>query len=411
MNGFDEFSTEVSSLENGATLATMNIPNCYTTTIEFFVKIGEKNESEDKLGITHLTEHLWCGRFRNDKGQTLWETARGCGGRSNGETGLEHTACWITVPHQSTFDAIDSLASIAIETNFSDDEVRKEAEVIVEELSEDLDNPTAIAANEMKKVWGDSPLSRSDFLAIDILPKLSKKHVLDYYKNNYSFSNMIIAVAGRVNHIEIVDKMSQVLLKEKQAYTKLNIESSSYRRINPPEIFMGDYASLLHIATKGISRYDDRYWALECLALVLCSAELQTRLWKFLRDKGLSYGPEASACHYSDVGLFDVFVPFTDKSQYIEKEVIKQMIGMAKLNTEEIIWAKEQLKTNFLASIPESENAAMYLAESAYYLGKVLKVPEVIEQINAVNENSVEAIAKEIMRDELISVVRVSPKV
>ena len=193
MNGFDEFSIEVSSLENGATLTTMNIPNCYTTTIEFFVKIGEKNEPEDKLGITHLTEHLWCGRFRNNKGRTLWETARGCGGGSNGETGPEHTACWITDPHQCTFEAIDDLASIAIEANFSDDDVRKETEVIVEELSEKLDDPGSIASNEMKKVWGDNPLSRSDFSAIGILPKLSKEHILDYYKQNYCF-RMLTAV-------------------------------------------------------------------------------------------------------------------------------------------------------------------------------------------------------------------------
>jgi len=411
MNGFDEFSIEVSSLENGATLATMNIPNCYTTTIEFFVKIGEKNEPEDKLGITHLIEHLWCGRFRNDKGRTLWEIARECGGGSNGETGPEHTACWITVPHQCTFEAINDLASITNEANFSDDDVRREAEVIVEELSEELDEPSSIASNEMKKVWGDSPLSRSDFLAVDTLPKLSKKNVLDYYKQNYSFSNMIIAVAGRVNHLEIVDKISQILPREKQAYTKIHIESPSYRRINPPEIFMGEYASLLHVATKGISCCDDRYWAMECLGLILCSPQLQTRLWKFLRDRGLSYAPEANTLHFSDAGLFSVFIPFTDKRGYIEKEVIKQMIGIAKVNTAEIIWAKEQLKTGFLAGLPESENAATYLAEAAYYLGKVPNISEVIEQINAVNHKSIEAITKEIMQNDLISIVRVLPKV
>jgi predicted Zn-dependent peptidase len=409
----EDFSINASSLANGATLATMNIPNCYTTTVSFWVKIGERNEPEHKLGITHTTEHLWVEYFKEEKSnQTLWEMARGFGGACNGLTAPEFTACWLTVPSRHTLEAVSSLASITIDPRFSEDDVRKAADMVTEELREDLDNPGTIASDKMREVWGNNSIGRSDFLAIDVLPNLLKKDVLDYYRQNYAFSNMIIAVAGDINHTEIQDRLSQTLPSKKLALPSFSIEPPKYMRINPPEINMGEGVSLLHIATKGISRCDNRYWTLQCLGLILCSGQLRTRFYEIARQEGLSYDAGLDICYYCDASLLTLYAPFTDdKGQYIQDVAIDQMKSMTKIKPEEIGWAKEQLKTDLLVGLPESENAASYLAESAYYLGNIPEISEVMEQINAVNQESIEKLAEEIMRDELISVVRVSPKV
>ena len=137
-------SVEVTTLENGITLAIDRMQHLETVAFGTWVRAGARNEREDQHGIAHLLEHM---AFKGTGKRPAWKIAsdiENVGGEINAATSVETTAFYARVLSEDMPLAIDILADILNDSRFDPAELEREQHVILQEIGAAHDTPDDI---------------------------------------------------------------------------------------------------------------------------------------------------------------------------------------------------------------------------------------------------------------------------
>ncbi len=135
---------EVSRLSNGMTVATEKLPHIESVALGIWVRSGSRNERDDEHGVAHLLEHM---AFKGTGMRSAWDIAsqiENVGGEINAATSVETTAFYARVLRNDVPLAIDILADILTDSQFDEEELRREQHVILQEIGAAHDTPDDI---------------------------------------------------------------------------------------------------------------------------------------------------------------------------------------------------------------------------------------------------------------------------
>ena len=133
--------TNVSTLANGLRVATHHMPHVETVSLGIWVGAGARHEAPDQHGISHLLEHM---AFKGTARRTaidIAEEIEAVGGELNAATSLETTAYYARLLKEDVGLALDILADILQAPRYSEDELEREREVILQEIAGTRDSP------------------------------------------------------------------------------------------------------------------------------------------------------------------------------------------------------------------------------------------------------------------------------
>src|SRR6476469_4698404 len=155
-------SVEVTRLPTGLTVITDSMPHLQTASLGVWVGSGSRDELPDEHGISHLLEHMAFKGTERRSARRIAETIEAVGGDINAATSFETTAYFASVLKSDIPLALDVLADILSSPIFDAKELKREQNVIVQEIGATEDAPDDLVFDYLQsKAFPDQPMGRS----------------------------------------------------------------------------------------------------------------------------------------------------------------------------------------------------------------------------------------------------------
>ena len=189
-------------LSNGMTILfeKREVP---VTTVMLAAKYGSAYETEEEKGIAHFIEHL-C--FKGTEKRTTEEIAANLekvGGILNAHTSEEETAYHVKLPSRHLELAMDVIFDIFFNPKFPEEEVKKEANVICEEIKMYYDNPRARVVEQIKGCLYEKPFGIFGAGTEETVRSMTREQLLKKHREIYCPENAILSVVGNNDFEEI----------------------------------------------------------------------------------------------------------------------------------------------------------------------------------------------------------------
>src|SRR5206468_2657728 len=127
------------------------------------------------------------------------------GGEFNAFTEKEHTCFYATVLDRELPLAIDMISDVVLNATIAAGDVDVERTVVLEEISMRDDDPSDLVHDEFSlALFGDNPLGRPILGSEESINRLTRNQIRGYYTRRYRPSEMVVSVAGNIEHGEVV---------------------------------------------------------------------------------------------------------------------------------------------------------------------------------------------------------------
>jgi predicted Zn-dependent peptidase len=403
------------TLDNGIRVVTSNMPYARSVSTSIFLGTGSRYESSTEMGVSHFIEHLlFKGTDKRPTSRELSEAIEGVGGILNGETDKELTVFWCKVarPHFSL--SLDVLTDMILHSKFDQGEIDKERQVIIEEINRSKDSPSQQVDQITDEIlWPDQPLGKDIAGNRETVSTITRQNMLNYKAHQYSPSNTVFAIAGNVNHKEMVDSVSKFTrdwknrLKPKkylpykeQPNPRLRIEKKDTEQVH------------MCLALPGLSLFDPQRFSLDLLNVVL-GGGMSSRLFVEIRDKlGLAYAIHSYIDHFLDSGGVILYAGVdTNKINIAISAILEQLIRLKKepVPETELNKAKELSKGRLLLRMEDSYAVSGWLGGQEILTGKILTDAEVVAIIDSITAEDIQKVANDLFVEEKLRLALVGP--
>jgi len=385
-------------LQNGLTIASENIGSVKSITIGIWVKTGSRHEPEEQAGITHFLEHML---FKGTKNRTAYDIAmsmESVGGYLNAFTSTEYTCYYARCLDTKLGRAMDVLTDMVRHSQFPEEELEKEKKVVLEELKMYKDSPDDVIFEEFGgQVFDKHPIGRPVIGYEETISSFQRKNLFDYIENRYKPDNLLIAVAGNVDHQQVV----------KMAEEKLDIDSNG--KTETPGQPLTSYEPTSKVITKPIEQthmiigrrgldydHEDKYLLL--LANTVLGGGMSSRLHQNIREQyGYCYSIGSFNQTYTDSGLFGVYIG-TDKGyvEHVRRLIFEEFerLQSEEIPEKELQEAKANLKGKLLLSMESTSNRMNRIAKSEIYFNRYITLDELVQKIDEVTAEDVRSFSE-----------------
>jgi len=188
-------------LENGLVVLSGEMKGMGLVCVHIGVLAGSALEGEHLgSGISHLVEHmLFKGTTRRPVGQ-IEKEIKSYGAFLNGATSLDTSSYQVTTPPQRLPEVLKILKDMMENASFSEDELKREKEVVAHEIRLNRDNP---AQEARRLLWETSYLAHPYRYPVtgyeDLLAALTREDLRRYYERTYIPRRMVIAIVGDID--------------------------------------------------------------------------------------------------------------------------------------------------------------------------------------------------------------------
>ena len=303
-------------LPNGVRILTESVPGARSSTIGYWVAVGSRDELPETYGSTHFLEHLLFKGTTTRSALDIAVAFDSVGGEHNAMTAKEYTCYYAKVQDKDLPMAVDVLADMFTSSIIDPDEFETERGVILEELAMADDDPSDVASERFfEAVLGDHPLGRPIGGSPDTIAAVSRQAVWQHYRANYRAQDLVITVAGAVDHDDVVSRVTAAL---ERAGWDLALESEPVpRRASTHDLIERgsplvvvkrpiEQANIL-LGVAGLAAADERRATLSVMNAIF-GGGMSSRLFQEIREKrGLAYSVYAFAPSYSDAGVYGIY--------------------------------------------------------------------------------------------------------
>ena len=235
---------ELYELDNGHTIVLAHKEGTLAN-ISTWVKTGSINENDQNNGISHFLEHLMFKGTHKHKAGEFDKILEAKGAIVNAATWKDYTFYYVTLPKGEECDnlklAIELHADMMLDPILPYEEIgspfdindntvneKRERHVVIEEIRKDQ-SWTRVYNICNYNMYTKHPYKRDVIGTPEIISKVTREDIMDYYNKYYTPSNMTTIVVGDFNHQEILD-----LLIEKFNFNgKKGVPSIEFEQDNP----------------------------------------------------------------------------------------------------------------------------------------------------------------------------------
>ena len=216
---------------------------------------------------------------------------------------------------------------------------------------------------------------------------------------------MVVAVAGAVDHAKLVRQVRRAFsrndfLAGDESPVVPRAEDHARRHFEQVNLVLG---------VNGITRTDDRRFALGVLNTAL-GGGTSSRLFQEVRERrGLAYSVFSFASHHADAGLVGVSVgclpgKLDDVLATVRAELAK--VAADGITQEELDRGKGQLKGGLVLGLEDSGARMSRLGKAELVYDELLSIDEVIDRVDAVTLEDVQAISSDLFsQPEILAIV------
>ena len=385
-------SVEITSLPSGLVVVTDEMAQLETASLGVWVGAGSRDERPDEHGISHLLEHMAFKGTSRRSARQIAEEIEAVGGDLNAATSIETTAYYARVLRADVPLALDVLSDILTDPSFDADELRREQNVIVQEIGAAEDTPDDLIWDKLQEVaFTGQPMGRSILGTPATVRSFDRARLAAYLGRNYRGPDMVIAAAGAIDHKAVVAQVEHCFAR---------FAGPAAPAPEPARFIGGSHIEAreleqVHIALamQGLPQRDPNLYSLQVFTNVL-GGGMSSRLFQEVREqRGLCYTIYTFHSPYSDNGVFGLYAG-TDAADVDElmRVVVYEITAAAEhVNEAEIGRAKAQMKAGLLMALESSSARAEQLARQIINWGRPIPLDEIVAKVEAVTVESARA--------------------
>jgi len=403
-------------LPSGLRIVTEQMAGARSASIGVWIGVGSRDETATTHGASHFLEHLLFKGTDERSALDISIALDAVGGEFNAFTAKEYTCFHARVLGEDLPLAVDVLGDMVTGSLLEAHDVDAERDVILDEIAMHEDDPDDVVQNLLAEMaWGSGPLGRPIAGTTASIEAMTRSQIQRFYRKHYRPENMVLSVAGAVDHAEVVRAIRKSFRRhEFLAGTAEPVGPRSSRRHPRVRGTEGRISRPFEqvnvvLANEGISRDDDRRFALGVLNTAL-GGGTSSRLFQEVREhRGLAYSVYSFASHYADSGLVGVAVGcLPDRLEEVLEVVRVELsrISAHGITAEELARGKGQLVGGLVLGLEDSASRMMRLGKAELVYADVLGIDEVMARIDAVTLEDVQSVAADVFgRPELLAVV------
>ena len=396
-------SVRRSVLPSGLRIVTEEVASVRSAAIGIWVNVGSRDESPATAGASHFLEHLL---FKGTKRRTALEISssiESVGGEMNAFTSKEYTCFYARVIDTDLPMAIDVISDLITSSIVTALDVDAERKVVLEEIAMRDDDPSDLVHDLYAETYfGDTPLGRPILGTIDSMNSMSRTSVFNYYKKRYLPQDLVVAVAGNINHKRVVAMVDKALscdgfldvtgvpvLRPNTAPKKAAQQSVGLisRPTEQAHMFYG---------MEGVARHDDRRFAMGILASAL-GGGMSSRLFQEIREKrGLAYSVYAYAQQFAGSGQIGFYAGCKPDKAVEVLEIIREVLADVAdngMSHEEIERAKGAVRGSLVLSQEDSGSRMSRIGKNEIVYGAIMGFDDILKAVSKVNEADIREIA------------------
>ncbi|WP_313896259.1 pitrilysin family protein [Streptomyces sp. YIM 98790] len=395
-------------LPGGLRVVTQSVPTVRSVTFGIWARVGSRDETPVLNGATHYLEHLLFKGTRRRTALEISAAVDAVGGEMNAFTAKEFTCYYARVLDTDLPLAIDVVCDMLTGSVIRAEDVDAERGVVLEEIAMTEDDPgDCVHDLYARTMLGDSPLGRPVLGTVETVTALTRDQVARFYRRHYDPSHLVVAAAGRLDHDRVADLVHRAFTAAgaldrpdaephgprtgRRAIRTAGRVDVLRRRTEQAHVVLG---------TPGVSRHDERRWALSVLNTAL-GGGMSSRLFQEIREKrGLAYSVYSFTSGYADCGLFGIYAGCRPS---LAPDVLKicreqlDRIATEGLPEEELHRAVGQLSGSTVLGLEDTGSLMHRLGKSEICWGNQLTVDEMLNRIAAVTVDEVRQVAAEVL--------------
>ncbi|UJW31852.1 insulinase family protein [Saccharothrix sp. AJ9571] len=393
-------------LAGGLRVITEHVPASRSATVGLWVGVGSRDEPLPVAGAAHYLEHLLFKGTANRDAKQIAEEIDAVGGEFNAFTAKEHTCYYAQVLDEDLPLAVDLVTDVVFEALCTDSDVDTERSVVLEEIAmrdddaEDLLHETFVGA-----ILGDHPLGRPVLGTEASIAGMSPSALRGFYKRRYTLPRMVLAVAGNVDHTQVL-RLVRKALRDRLSGSDTPVPPRRGRaRLSaaPKLALHTDDTEQAHVmlGLRALTRHDERRFTLSVLNAAL-GGGMSSRLFQEIRERrGLAYQVYSSVASYADTGHLAVYAGCQPEKLGEVAGVIREVLAdVARdgLTEAEVTRAKGQLRGAMVLGLEDSASRMSRIGKGELNYSEYLGVTETIDRIDAVTAEDTAALAKALLR-------------
>ena len=410
-----EAGLQRSVLPNGLTVLSEFMPGVRSVAIGAWVRAASLHESRDRMGVSHLLEHMVFKGTRRRSAREIALSLESVGGSLDAYTSREHTVYQARVLDEHLEIAADVIGDLVFEPAIRPTDLALERNVVLEEIGMVEDTPDDLVFElHNAAMWGDHPLGYSILGTRESVSALGVTELQDLHRRAYNPPQLIVAAAGNVDHQHLVELLSKTGWTERPSGRKKRLTAPTPRPAAPSRRHVNREGSQTHIVLGAptIGHDDARRHAMVLLSVVL-GGGMSSRLFQRVREElGLAYSVYTFQTFYATSGVQGVYVGTAPKTADAALKAIEQELAsvvQGGLTDEEIEQGKGQLKGQVTLSL-ESPTARMYRAAGVdLYDEPYRTLDEMLAIIDAIEPKTIHDLARRFLTPADQTVVSLGP--
>ncbi|SFD03032.1 M16 family metallopeptidase [Streptomyces aidingensis] len=396
-------------LPGGLRVVSQSVPTVRSVTFGIWARVGSRDETPVLNGATHYLEHLLFKGTRRRSALEISAAVDAVGGEMNAFTAKEFTCYYARVLDDDLPLAIDVVCDMLTGSLIRAEDVDAERGVVLEEIAMTEDDPgDCVHDLYARTMLGDSPLGRPVLGTVETVTALTRDQVARFYRRHYDPAHLVVAAAGRLDHDRVVELVHRAFAEAGA------LDSGSAARPHGPRtgrrairtagkvdvVRRRTEQAHVVLGTPGVSRHDDRRWALSVLNAAL-GGGMSSRLFQEVREKrGLAYSVYSFTSGYADCGLFGIYAgcrpALAPDVLKICRQELDRIAGEG-LPEEELRRAVGQLSGSTVLGLEDTGSLMHRLGKSEICWGDQLTVDEMLNRIAAVTVDEVRRVAAEVL--------------
>jgi predicted Zn-dependent peptidase len=387
-------SVEISTLGNGLRVVTETLPHVETASLGVWVDVGTRYETKALHGISHLLEHMVFKGTRRRTAAEIAEEIENVGGHLNAFTSREHTTYYAKIMKSDLALAADLLGDLLLNPAFAPDELKREQEVILQEIGQVEDTPDDLVFDQLQeKAFPGQPLGQTILGTERSIPSFGPDSLKSYMAQHYAAPEMVLVGVGKLDHkavVELAERHFAALPRKGGARFAKGRYGGGESRVRRE-------LEQLHLALgfESCSYFDPDYYATQVYATIL-GGGMSSRLFQEIREKrGYAYSVYAFNSSLADTGLFSIYAgtgpEFAKELLPIAAKEMKSLTG--KIGADEIERAKAQLRSGLYMSLESTSARLEQIGRQMLVFGKAIPAGELVARVDAVDEAAINRVA------------------
>lgn len=380
------------------------------------IAAGTRDELPGEEGLAHFCEHV---TFKGTRKRNALQVINGLekvGGDLNAFTNKEDTTFYAAIHRDFYLKAVDLLTDIVFDSQYPQQEIDKEIEVICDEIESYNDSPAELIYDEFENIiFEHHPLGHNILGEAEQLRTYTTADALRFTRRHYRPDNAVFFVYGNIDFrltVRYVEQRMRNLTFDPVAKKPDGPAGETEARLLAcPERLITRHRDThqAHVMM-GCRAYHSRHprrIALYLLNNLLGGPGMNSRLNLSLRERhGLVYSVDSSMVSYSDTGLWTVYfgcdAADVSKCRRLVRRQLDRLMETP-LSLSQLRSAKQQLKGQIAIACDNRENFALDFGKSFLHHGSEKDVDQLYDKIDAVSADDLHQVALELFAPSSIT--------